>query len=117
MRDNVKQECREIVEAITNFRFALYEAWGPSEERKVEDLTQQTVRGNFKEKGLELQRILASRILIDEEIRRSNMGNRLSNAIDEFKADYFKDQKSSHNKLRDVLFTLLDEVISIAKRG
>ncbi|MBS1806457.1 MAG: hypothetical protein JST28_24185 [Acidobacteria bacterium] len=116
-RDNVKQECREIVEGLTDFRFALHAAWGPTEVRKEEDLTQSAVRDEFRNRGIELQRMLASRILINDEIRKSRMASRLSDAIDVFKASYFKDQKASHDRLRDTLFVFLDEVVLIAKRA
>jgi Tfp pilus assembly protein PilF len=114
-RDNIKQECREVIIAITTFRFALYAAHHPDQPDSLEDEgTRNRLNNTFTQTSFELQQALATRILIDKRIKRLKVAQRLDDAQNVFKAEYYKDRKRAHDGLRDALLKIQEEITAIA---
>jgi hypothetical protein len=89
-RDNVRQECRELLGQFSVSVFALV-AWlrylNPSYKNSTHDGDGEAIRRQYSASVLDLHRNLGSRVLIAIQIKEAQIGARWKTAVEAFQSD------------------------------
>lgn len=101
-RDNIKQECKDVIDALVKFRFALWEYHWSDRDLSTD------IGKEYKRALYELQQVLVDRLLSYWDIHNANMPATLDGALTAYK------RSNNHDALRD---TLLDLQALVVKKG
>jgi len=88
-RDNIRQECRELLGQLSVNLYAFIE-WRKSIVGREVGPHADTLANQYSGAVLDLHRNFRSRILIAEQLKKANIPNRWSAAVDSFDGDLKK---------------------------
>jgi hypothetical protein len=98
------QECRELLSQLTAAYLALTD-WGMGVEANGRDLRQE-----YNDKTAELHRVIGSRIVIDRDLRATNIPERIEDVMEQYAKD-----KDLAALVKDYQ-TLREEIANIGRR-
>jgi hypothetical protein len=107
-RDNIRQECRELLGQLSVNLFAFID-WQKSMAGREVGLHAATVASHYSDAVLDLHRNFRSRILIADELKKANIPKRWEAAVDYFDGDL--------KKLNTEYDQLTEEIVKIGLKA
>jgi hypothetical protein len=106
LRDNVRQECRELLGQLSVCLFALVD-WTRSVRHGRDDAEHAAVTQQYRSSVVDLHRNLGSRFLIAHQIKTAQIKKRWGEARDNYLFDY------DDQKLETAYEILVDDIVKI----